>query len=351
MNAVRIAANLICFGLGLASLGAAINAFEPLPKTEQIGEKLEAYRRGGGHYDCVFFGSSKINHGFIPPLFDEELRRRGRTLTSFNFGIGGMGFPESKYLCENLLRQFSPPRYVFVEAAAVRWYIPGRHMRTRRVQYWHDLECTLLVLRALFSDTRQGRIYGLDADPSGLRPAGLVREHLVLFAKRSTRAGEGAEHCRTVLGEPSAAAQDSAEPAAPAAPEMRGYVPLTRTISGKALAAYEENLRHFDAGTPAPGEPFWDEAYLDLQRSVARAGAKLILVVFPNHIPVRPLFTHVRDSAPPIWSFDGPTRYPELYHRVNRESNVHLNERGAPIFTRLFAERFDQWLAAEAKTP
>jgi hypothetical protein len=340
---LRVLRNALCFAAALAGFGALVNAWEPIPPIDQVSEKLELYGRSATNFDCLFFGSSKIHYGFIPSVFDEEMQRRGQKLTSFNFGVNAMGFPESGFLCRYVLDHFAKkPRYVFMEASSLRWYIPARHLHTRRVQYWHDPRSTWLAIRSLLADnpSLSALLNNVDTQ-SNLSVGRVLREHLLLFARRSTRVGEGGEWLQARLS-PNALAK------IPALDEStRGYTARQTVISGAALAEYEENLRTFDDTPAKPGEPFWDDAYLNLQRRVEAAGAKLILVVFPNHIQSRALFVHPPPGAPPVWSFDGPKRFPELYEPANRESNVHVNDKGAPIFTSLVAQRFDEWLKVQ----
>jgi hypothetical protein len=46
------------------------------------------------------------------------------------------------------------------------------------------------------------------------------------------------------------------------------------------------------------------------------------------------------------FTFNHPTQFPDLYRRDRYFDRGHLNRRGAGEFSRLLAERFDDWLTA-----
>src|SRR3954469_19761655 len=107
---------LLCltgFLLGCAALQHLSPAIPPMP---QVSDKLADYQNSKGRYEAVFFGSSKIFHGFIPEQFDRKLGREKRGKQTFNFAADGMAFPETAYLCEHVLAgPHKNLRYVFVE--------------------------------------------------------------------------------------------------------------------------------------------------------------------------------------------------------------------------------------------
>jgi hypothetical protein len=104
-------------------------------------------------------------------------------------------------------------------------------------------------------------------------------------------------------------------------------------------------LARFEEPTAdAPSRPA-EEAYRELDRKVTAAGAKLILVVFPNFAPNRRIFDgKPEDVAPAVFCFDRPAAFPKLYEPDYRENQTHLNDRGAREFTQALARRFAAWL-------
>src|SRR4051794_21994859 len=95
--------SVVCFLVGLSSLGWVLNRGHPVPELEEISDKLEFYHRAHGAYSAVFFGSSKVYLGFDPQQFDAELAKRGVKMKTLNFGVDSMMIPESGYVCTHLL--------------------------------------------------------------------------------------------------------------------------------------------------------------------------------------------------------------------------------------------------------
>jgi hypothetical protein len=52
---------------------------------------------------------------------------------------------------------------------------------------------------------------------------------------------------------------------------------------------------------------------------------------------------------PELWAFNDPERYPELYRLPARYDSRHLSRAGAEAFSRLLAQRFADYLDAEAE--
>jgi hypothetical protein len=175
----------------------------------------------------------------------------------------------------------------------------------------------------------------------------VLEEHARLGLQRFTRTGAGASWL---------ALQLSDEPATVETKERdrwqgRGYSPIRPRMGGKAREDWSKTLESFKDTSPqrpcVPGE----EAFRALDRKVSAAGAKLILVTFPNYAPNRRYFAnHPETALPTLWAFDRPEDFPSLYDPDHRGDETHLNHAGAQIFTEAMAGRFSEFLRAEAAT-
>ncbi len=336
---LRALKNATAFLLALAGGCAALRAWAPMPAIPQVSAKLAHFAKEAPPCNVLFFGSSKIYSGLIPELFDARPREGGAPFRSFNFGVDGMGFPESAYLCEQALRLRPGEVWaVFIELAGLRTTIPAGQRGTQRSVYWHDARRTLAVCRQILANRAAGR-----GDLTAVEARELLRTHLSLWARRFANLGNGAQ----VLG----GALSGAPPPAPTGrdafdPSARGYLPIRTGISGKAAEEYRRGLEKFAATRSAP-DAGYEEALRDFARRVRAHGATAFFIVAPNPTPSRSFFP-AAEEAPPVFAFDDPALFPALYDPMQRGDAVHLNDAGAQNWTRLLAERFAQFLAEKA---
>lgn len=112
----------ILFAAGIAALGEAAARADFLsgwlPRESigsgqpQLDKKLvllrEAMQRRGG-LDCLFFGSSQVYRSVDPSILEETFQTEsGKTIRSFNFGLGGMSETAEAPLARVLVKKFRP---------------------------------------------------------------------------------------------------------------------------------------------------------------------------------------------------------------------------------------------------
>ena len=294
----------------------------PFPEIPQVREKLAQY--AAEPRDAVFLGSSKIFRGIVPEVFDQAMQRHGLPVRSFNFGVDGMGFPESAYLFEQIARSKMPvPRWVLVELAAVRVVQPAAERRTQRQMYWHDWPRTATICRTI--RLRDGR---WTARPD------LLLGHLELFVWRFCNRGDGASWLLRRLGIVKPAnPRDAFEPAA------RGYAPMPAGAQ-LPIERYRKDLAELRAQPRKPLDAASEAALRKFAERITRVGATPIFVVPPNSTPIRSEFaaTASGTTAPALLAFDDPDEFPALYQIDRRADLIHLNDRGAREFSEILAE-------------
>ncbi len=348
-QALRVAMIAIGFSAGLAATAALFQNVTPVPRMLQVSDKLDHYRESNGRYSALFFGSSKIYHGFIPEIFDAELERAGQPSLTFNIGADGMAFPESAYLCEQVLAERPPGlRYVFLELTPSRVRIPAGFRGTRRLLYWHDWARSSLLMRTAWRDAPTWRaLFQPLPILAGQTPAGACLEHFALFYRRFLGQGNGAEMVQDKMGSPRPAEKTTS---GRDRWQGRGYFPIFTTMPEKEKLAWQRMVDDFWTPRGETRDLLAENAYLALDRKVSAAGAQLILVVFPNFAPNRRIFYEQPDSAaPPVFFFDRPEEFPQLYTPENRENETHLNDAGSREFSKAAAARFLAWLAKPAQ--
>lgn len=330
----RILALVVAFLVALGCCFAGLRSVLPLPRIPQVSDKLAQFAASGA--DTVFLGTSKIYSGIVPSLFDEAMAARGISVRSYNFGIDGMGFPESGYLCETIVAA-NPSRVktAFIEMAGVRVHVPLAHRGTRRIVYWHDFARTQLVTRAI-----RARCGVTDARIKD-QPAEMQRQHLLIFAERATTRGEGADLLdAALLPAPSPTGRDLIHP------EQRGYTPIHGRMRQAEISRFRADMRK-PPPRSAEMEEFTQTVRHEFADRLRRSGVRVIYVVSPNPVAQRGATpVSLREGEPLVFAFDHPERYPELYREEFRADHIHLNDAGARVFTEMVAERFAEFVAS-----
>src|SRR3954471_11890272 len=186
---------LFCFSGYLIACALLQSLTPAVPSMPQVSDKLEHYQQSKGRYAALFFGSSKIFHGFIPELFDAQLGREKRGEQTFNMAADGMAFPETAYLCEHVLAgPHRNLRYVFVELTRVRVRVPPGFRGTQRMLHWHDWKRTWLMIRTILADWRGlAALCTPAATLDGETPLETLLEHVALGGQRFCQPGLGGE--------------------------------------------------------------------------------------------------------------------------------------------------------------
>lgn len=81
--------HVLLFLLGLCGTAAWLQWFEPTPFLSWARHKTEHVARSGEGYDTLFLGSSRLNYGLDPRLFDARMAELGVPSKSFNLALSG----------------------------------------------------------------------------------------------------------------------------------------------------------------------------------------------------------------------------------------------------------------------
>ena len=304
----------------------------PPPHLPVLSEKRAHFLAHASELDAVFIGSSRVYRGFVPQVFDAEMRARGHPIRSFNFAMEAVWPPESFFRVREFLRLRSRVRWVFIELLPVNPRITPDNARTLRAIYWHDWRHTALAWRQIASE---------GAFSAGEKRAWLAL-HAGLFLRRLSNVSRAAALLEARLRPEleSAARKEFAfntpwiagdgfvpEPAAPMSP-------ATAAAFRQQVAAYAQNL------APVALPELLRNELRDLAATVRAAGAVPIFVVTPSTTRAEN-FAGLRAQGidADLLSFKDPARFPALYDPPLHFDGPHLNERGAREFSRLLAEQ------------
>lgn len=324
---------------GVALVAFAMSRLAPYSQPDHVQQKLAYYSAHADEFDALFFGSSNVQRGVSPEVFDRALAGRGTRIRSFNFSAVGMGGHESNALIRRVLGTH-PERlqWVFVELSHWNPLLLAENRFKARIIHWHDLPETRSALRSTLS-----RVPWPDAGE-------LVLSHLLHFAANALSVSRG----------PAALAAGGWEPD-PRLGSRRGFEPFTaaeyeRGRTFEARERFLESPAQFRVDVaklpvanemPAAREVYNRRALEDQIAMIERAGAQPVFLIPPTIHPSPELHALIRagDVEAPVFAFDDPVAYPALYDPDVRFDRVHLNTVGAALFTEALADRFSDWLA------
>ncbi len=326
--------NVGIFLAALAGMHLLLDAWLPLPNVGEVSEKLSYYSRHKGDFDAVFVGSSRISAQVAPALFDQEITAAtGRPMRSFNLGAPSMFLPESLYVIDRILAQRSTRlRWMFIELDDPRPRLEEHAGLVRREVYWHTWsETVLLTMRILTT--------------SGFHKAdrvSMLMHQWTLFGRRWSHLGRALEWFTTGAGN---------EDSTALGPAMDGYKPYKTTL-GETKDTREDvenflaataalKLNHGSAGT-APSVPVLLRWMLAGKiRALHAQNVEPVFIIAPETTSQEEFSRLAHDGGvQPLFAFNDPVAYPELYEVNVRADTAHLNAAGAQRFTRLLAARF-----------
>ena len=325
-SAARIVLNGALF-LGVLVLGCLLlGRAAPFPEVPGVFPKWRYFREDLAKYDTLFVGSSRFYHQIIPRQFDAAVAKAGGSTKSFNFAYDGMWPPESFYFLRRILA-LRPPRlkWVVFDLMDINSQLDDRNNSTLRMAYWHDIAHTRIAVREIAESRRK---------PWQKRD--LIGRHLRLCAQQVFNLGRGSELVQTRL--------------APPPKKKRKYswdqhdgweVGPDRAMEGAKLQEYLDAVAQMKLGlAPNPVRPVFRDALAGLIADVRRAGAEPIFVITPTINPMEN-YTEVPGGVP-VWAFNDPNQFPQLFAPDRHYDAWHLNEKGAVEFTALLAERFSK---------
>lgn len=341
-----------------------------------LGSKLEAYTRDAHALDTVFLGSSHVYRAFVPELFDAELAAHGASARSFNLGVQSSHVLELEYLTRHVLSAGRGAlRRLLVEYQPLTPELDPANAFLARAVHWHDGAATALALECsgaagpvrLIADTDERSLLGLaeDALPDWWE---LDRIHLQHFAKRALLVARWDDVAKGLLGRPHGQTAEWRR--------TRGYLSLEedeqrvgtrnpantyrlrREAFRAGLADYAIEVEELAREATFFGDEEWLDARLEQRHELApyrrmaaaarAAGVEFILVVMPQNACDRPAEERLAELGVPVFCFNRPQDYPELYDPELRFDSGHANAEGARLFTRRLA---GHWLATREFGP
>lgn len=298
------------------------------PEMGTIDDRLRHFAAHKDDYDLVFVGSSRVERGVVPPVFDAELAARGHVVRSFNFGAAGMEAHEANALVRRLIA-LEPARLAWVVVELDTWD-PGLEESNRfkrRAVFWHDPAETWSALRSTAS-----------LEASLAARADLAATHVLHFAARSLALGRGPDAVRSI-------SRGEESPADPDLAQWRGFKPYTESsyrfnpLRRRFLDRpddYRQAVRRLERDAGVAPSPATVAAVREQVAMIRAAGLGPVHLVPPSPRAVPRVAEHV----PALLAFNRPGEYAELFAIERRFDREHLTQEGAEHFSRLLAARF-----------
>lgn len=333
--------------ISFAATCIVIHALLPVPYIRQVRAKLDYLERKQSRFDTLLIGSSRIGRGIEASHFDRLLSDADVNWRSFNFGIDGMTPPETFFWLRKILAmQPKALKRVIIETGGIKSAVNEKHLRTMRASYWHDFRHTWIALRSSRSKHARGGDDGadelLDAERP-VKPSGAFRNvltHLSLMARNYSNVGRAVDWWQNTFRKEKDVLGKTRD----------GFIPMPQSpMKGARLDDFEKVLAHLRREEKEPESDALAEAEFIRIAQEARARQIEVILLTPPGRMKSVVFVH--GGPIPVFSFNDPDAYPELYAVENRADPFHLNAKGAAVFTGLFAHEVARWLKQRAPRP
>lgn len=335
---------LVAFLVTAGALHAAIR--DPLHlHADARSEKLAMLNQWHGKVFSATFGSSHVHNGFDPRAFDAALAGSPAATRSGNLAIEGGSQSEQFVMAQEFVEHLelpsqagapSQPCLVMLELAAGANFTNDHLVHPRAINIY-DWPTTRLITHfvepQMGAMQRTGRIgYALAA--MGLHYANIGMLSSQIFAPPLSEEAFEAEtkddrRGQKVVPSPTSylATLDKMVETAPRQPVIS---------PGEMLDGNAEMVQRLAATNPAANLSF---VYLIMPK-VENLGAA---TDYPDHIEAAgPHGTLVV----PIINLARPDRFPEMFKPELWHDEAHLDDQGAQMVSRIFAEQLKKWYAA-----
>lgn len=328
----------VLFLVGLLGTALWIRSFESLPFWSWSKDKLSFYAANADQYDTLLLGSSRINFGIVPAVFDARTRELGKPTKTFNLGLSGLRPHDVDVMLDWVLEHRSPNlRRVCIELHS--WGQEGRWdswMTDKRIEM-HPPSHWWTRTKSALSDSvvdlfEKARVVHSIATHTLVNTFRIGRAPAILDGWIIRLRGAGRE-TRTAL--PGDGFVDVAVAASPQHREQHeAWVASPERFKlGAAGLRQGEHLR------AAPGSFDLESARRQVHR-VRAAGLDLMFVVMPSLVADFYGRAQVSEIDPDVLvvELDQPSVCEPLLRPEFWYDHAHVTQAGAELLSRLFAE-------------
>ena len=327
---------LVGFVLGCLAIGLLIPAPIDL-YTEIRSEKLALAQKWARYATVVAFGSSHVDCGFDPRVFDANFRGEGQGNLSLNLAVSGGGQVEQAAMADKFLSLAARAgatrkRHLLLLEMNLGANFPPKfltHPRAINIYGWKNLQ---LALR--FSDPSIGAAralgragYAFAVAALNFMNTGMLSSQV--FARSLSPA---------IVENQTVSDRRGLSP-----PPQIGEVNPELLKQAVAAGGFESE------GGVTPG---YCAVWRRLTGRAAGTNISVMFIITPkltdlNGTPAYPAALDCDGTVVPIIDVARPDLHPELYSLELWWDATHLNERGAGVYTRLLARAVDKATSAD----
>ncbi len=315
--------------------------------------KYDHFLKEKNDYNAVFVGSSRTFRHIGPAQFDSITG-----LTSFNFGIDGVGCPYNYWLTDVILNSEKSKEIdhlsleLFSPESNLVWDEKGDILHTDKVLYWYGFQSWLTSMQSMLQNPFMSTFQFFSSE---------FKPHLISLIESSFKIGfvhrlinaETKPKSNFYLGEFS-----------------DGYLNYDREIEiGNSADYLQERVDSLNNHPETIDERIKENEYVEdgneplelnhwkyiqkINDRCASAGIRLTLVVQPLMSKKQARYTHELLKSKPenltVIDLSDSKTYPYFYQREFLFDINHLNSKGARILTSELADDFNQLVNPQNK--
>ncbi|MBC6477193.1 MAG: hypothetical protein GDA56_04790 [Hormoscilla sp. GM7CHS1pb] len=330
-----------------------VNLIAPYPDIPDnlglISLKLDYFAKHKDEYNAIFLGPSTTYRGIVPNVFDRLMAEQNREIKSFNFGIDGAIAAETDFYLKKIIAlKPAKLKWLFIEypERTLEPYI-NDNANSARGMYWHTLPQTLLDFR-LIIELQQNLIDKFFAGYATFKSClfrSLWMGRLANFFKVKIL---GLELFSDEMPDYSRLAQESGYYA-------QDWQALDKHKSWHQFFLdnlkddYYQDVEQLRQSNISPIKPYSLKVLKEMCQYISAHGIKPILFISPivQERGATAINLYKQSDVLPLFAFNDPEAFPNLYQLDRRFDFLHLNHQGATEFTTSLAEEFAQYLKRE----
>ncbi|MEO5345907.1 MAG: hypothetical protein H7834_05960 [Magnetococcus sp. YQC-9] len=306
-----------------------------------ISEKLDHLERNHDQVDIVFLGASDYGAAIDPVELDAAMAASGCQERSFNFGIDGLNAVEFRWLMEQLQAKFANklPRLIIGIPSHNYQLSEGRSTRT---QFFLNFSNLYYYLYDIWNLPRQ--------------KMARARMLMDLALKYGREAGQGGELYEWLFDGQRGSSDNSARIARIDA--RRGYLADATVNTPQELQQLAERVGQIvqEVDTQYRSD-YYDRLYgegtqrrmtplIDTARRLGFDVGVLFGPSLSHYLASATVQRHLRGAYPeiPVWHYNDPKQWPELFDAANLANATHLNASGAKAFSQRLAPDLCAWV-------
>lgn len=336
---------LLFITLGVAGFIAGAEllrwAIPPYLEPGRQRDLYEHYRKSNGRYDTLIFGTSRVQFGVVPAVFDASNAAAGVTTRSVNLGMAGLNNVGVEEFARKVLAEHpGTVEHVFIDPGDLRVGVEPASRYTEHSLSWHNVSGTWHVLQLMpwqhgdWDDTK-GHIEIFAEHWSNL---GRAKAYLELMTDRERRSAA------TEVGLAESAGYECLDNRLVTGHLRHDWAVEHRRAFQKTRKRWRATAKRLRARLPKRTDPAAVELVRRLVSLVRAHGARPIIFAMPRLDGKSSYLLGAKKAGvvDDLLYFPDYQSYPALYDDALFFDKAHHNDAGARVFSEAMSRA---WLA------